>query len=154
MPLSKAFEIFFSYAHEDELLRDQLAKHLRNLERQQMITAWHDRCITAGKEWAGQIDQHLNTAHIILLLISVDFIDSDYCYDVELTRAMERHAAGEARVIPVILRSCDWSGTSFAKLQALPRNAKPVRDWRNQDQAFLDIAKGIRKAIQELPVNP
>ncbi len=154
MSQSTPIEIFFSYAHEDEGLRDQLAKQMRTLERQRVISAWHDRRITPGKEWAGQIDQHLNTARIILLLISTDFIDSNYCYDVELTRAMQRHATGEAHVIPIILRPCDWTGTPFAKLQALPRDAKPVRLWRNLDEAFLDIVKGIREVIKDIHANP
>ena len=78
------------------------------LKRQDIITAWYDREISAGTEWEGSIDAHLNTAHVILLLISADFLASDYCYDIELTRAMERHAVGDARVIPVILRDVDW----------------------------------------------
>ncbi len=103
----RTLELFFSYSHKDEKLRDKLATQLRTLERQQVLTAWHDRRITAGTEWAGQIDAHLHTADIILLLVGADFIDSNYCYDIELERALERHAAGEARVIPVIVRPCD-----------------------------------------------
>lgn len=147
---SQAIEVFFSYAHEDEKLRDELEKHLKFLQRQGVIKAWHDREISAGTEWAGEIDVHMNTANIILLLISADFLASDYCYDIELTRAMERHTAGEARVIPVILRPVDWNSAPFSKLQALPKNAKPVTEWENRDQAFADIAKGIRKAVEEI----
>lgn len=142
--------IFFAYAREDENLRDELQKHLSILERQGVITSWHDRKIGAGKEWKGEIDTHLNTARVILLLISSDFIDSDYCWDVEVKRAMERHEAGEARVIPVILRPVDWKSAPFGKLQALPTDAKPVTRWENQDEAFLDIARGIRAAVMEL----
>ncbi|HKP12653.1 MAG TPA: toll/interleukin-1 receptor domain-containing protein, partial [Blastocatellia bacterium] len=79
-------EVFFSYSHKDEKLRDKLADHLRILERQSVISSWHDRRITAGSEWAGQIDEHLNTAHVILLLISEAFLASDYCYDIEMKR--------------------------------------------------------------------
>lgn len=143
-------EVFFSYSHQDEQLRDELAKHLSILKRQGIITAWYDREISAGTEWAGEIDAHLNTAQVILLLISADFLASDYCYDIELTQAMERHAAQEARVIPVILREVDWKGAAFGKLQALPKNALPVNNWANRDQAFADIARGIRKAVEEL----
>ncbi len=147
---NQVIEVFFSYAHEDEQLRDELAKHLKLLERQKVITAWHDRKITAGTEWSGQIDKHLESAKIILLLVSADFLASDYCYDVELKRAMERHEAKEARVIPVILREVDWEGTSFGKLQAIPKNAMPVTNWSNRDQAFADIARGIRRAVEKL----
>ena len=113
-----------------------------------MIDNWHDRQISAGNEWANEIDEHLNTACIILLLISADFLASDYCYDVEMKRALERDTAGEARVIPVILRSVDWQNASFGKLQALPKDGTPVTSWNNQDEAFTDIARGIRAAIE------
>ena len=148
--MPEAIKIFFSYAHEDEDLRDELAKHLSILQRQGVITAWYDREISAGTEWAGEIDKHLNTAQVILLLISADFLASNYCYDIELTRAMERHAARAARVIPVILREVDWKGAHFGKLQALPTNAEPVDNWASRDRAFADIARGIRKAVEEL----
>lgn len=88
---SMRVEIFYSYSHKDEKLRDRLEKHLSILKREGVISGWHDRKITGGKEWAGQIDEHLNSAHIILLLVSADFVASDYCYDVEVKRAMERH---------------------------------------------------------------
>ncbi len=143
-------EVFFSYSHRDEQLRSELEKHLSILKRQGIITAWYDREISAGTEWAGKIDEHLNTAQIILLLISADFLASNYCYDIELKRAMERDAAREARVIPVILRDVYWKGAPFGKLQALPKNAEPVTNWANQDQAFKDVAIGIHKAVEEL----
>ncbi len=147
---NQVFEVFFSYAHEDEKLRDELAKHLKLLERQGVISAWHDREITAGTEWKDQIDEHLESAKIILLLVSADFLASDYCYEVELKRAMERHETKEARVIPIILREVDWKGALFGKLQALPKNAEAVTNWDNRDQAFADIARGIRKAVEDL----
>ena len=111
-----SIEVFYSYSHEDEELRQQLENHLSILRRQGVITDWHYRQIGAGREWEGEIDAHLNTAHVILLLISSDFIASDYCYDVEMQRAMERHEAGEARVIPVILRPVDWEAAPFSHL--------------------------------------
>ena len=147
---SEPVEVFFSYAHEDEALRDELEKHLAILKRQGVITGWHDRKIGAGREWEGEIDAHLNTARVILLLISPDFLVSDYCYDVELKRAMQRHDAREARVIPVILRPVDWKGAPFGKLQALPKDAKPVTLWDNRDEGFRDVARGIREAVEEL----
>lgn len=153
-PPTKIIEVFFSYCHEDEDLRDNLEKHLSILKRQGVITDWHDRQIVAGTEWKGKIDERLNTASIILLLISADFLASDYCYDVELARAMERHEAKQARVIPVILREVDWKGAPFGKLQALPRNAEPITNWMNSDAAFADVARGIRKAVEEIATNP
>lgn len=144
--------LFYSYAHADEILRDELDKHLKLLQRQGIITAWYDRDITAGTEWATAIDQNLNTADIILLLISANFLASDYCYDTELTRALDRHTQGEARIIPIILKPCDWEFAPFGKLQALPiahgAGAKAVTTWNNQDEAFLAIAQGIRKVAE------
>ena len=142
--------LFYSYSHKDEALRDELETHLSLLRRQGVVRGWHDRRIAAGTEWAGQIDQHLDTADIILLLVSADFLASDYCYDKEMTRALERHEAGTARVIPVILRPCDWHSAPFGKLQALPKDGKPVTTWKNRDEAFTDIARGIREAAASL----
>lgn len=141
--------LFYAYAHKDEQLVRGLETHLALLKRMGVISEWHDRKVGAGREWAAEIDEHLNAAKIILLLISPDFLASDYCYDIEVKRALERHEAGEARVIPVILRSTDWKGAPFSNLQALPSNAKPVTSWADRDEAFLNIAQGIRKAAEE-----
>jgi hypothetical protein len=147
---TQSMKLFFSYAHKDEPLRDELAKHLSLLKRQNIITDWHDRNITAGTNWAQAIDDNLDIANIILLLISSDFLASDYCYDKEMTRALEHHNQGTARVIPIILRPCDWHSAPFGKLQALPKDAKPITQWSDQDAAFTNIAQGIRKAVEEL----
>jgi hypothetical protein len=146
-------EVFYSYSHRDEGLREELQKHLSVLRRNGIIDDWHDRKISPGSEWGSEIDTHLNSAKIILLLVSPDFLASDYCYGIEMKRALERHEAKEACAIPVILRHCDWYGAPFAKLQALPRDAKPVTAWTDTDEAFTDIAKGISRAVGEL-MNP
>ena len=143
-------ELFYAYSHKDEELREQLENHLAPLRREGILADWHDRKIGSGREWKGQIDEHLNTSHVILLLISSDFIASDYCYDVEMTRAIERHESGEARVIPVILRPVDWERSPFGSLQALPKDGNPVTRWEDRDEAFLDIARGIRQVVEEL----
>jgi hypothetical protein len=143
-------EVFFSYSHKDEKHKDSLLAHLSQLKHENKIRDWHDRKIGAGTEWAGQIDEHLNSAQVILLLVSSDFLASRYCYDVEMNRAMERHEAREARVIPIIVRPCDWHSAPFGKLQALPTDGKPVTDYKSRDEAFTVIAKGIRAAIAGL----
>jgi len=148
-PLSKAIEIFLAYAHEDEKLRNELEKRLVTLQRQGLITAWHDSHIIAGSDRKQEIKKHLNNAGIILLLVSPDYIASDECYEIE-KRAMERHNAGEARVIPIILHYADWEEASFSNLEVLPANHVPVTAWPNQGQAFLEIVKGIRKAVDDL----
>jgi len=150
----KPIHLFYSYAHEDESFRQALEKHLVLLKRQGSIHGWHDRNISAGQEWAGAIHEALEASQIILLLISADFLASDYCYDVEMTRALAKHNAGEARVIPIIVRSVDWGEAPFSKLQALPTDAKPVKSWSDPDDAWTDVAKGIRRAVQEIKANP
>jgi pimeloyl-ACP methyl ester carboxylesterase len=147
---SQPIEIFFSYSHSDEVLKDKLVTHLSTLRRSGVIESWHDRQITADAEWMGSIDKHLESARIILLLTSPDFLASDYCYDIEMARAMERHTHGTARVIPIILRNCSWQDAPFGKLQALPKNAKPVKNWKDMDEAFIDVVAGIKKAIAEM----
>ena len=136
--------VFFSYSHADEALRNELEKHLSVLRREDVITTWHDRRIGPGEELHGQINGQLNSADIVLLLVSADFLASDYCYDVEMIRAMERHERGEARVIPVILRPCDWHGAPFGALMAVPSDGKPVTKHASLDDGFLEVARAIR----------
>jgi hypothetical protein len=135
-----SIEIFFSYAHKDEKLREDLEKQLSLLKWQGLITGWHDRRIVAGQEWSSAIDVHLDRAQIILLLISPDFIASNYCYEIEMQRAMERHKRGETHII---LRPVDWHDAPFGKLEVLPTEGKAVTKWRNRDEAFLNVSKGI-----------
>jgi eukaryotic-like serine/threonine-protein kinase len=146
--------LFYSYAHEDETLRKQLELHLSLLHRQGLLSSWHDRAILPGTDWAGAIDKYLNGANIILLLVSASFLASDYCYDREMVRALERHKLGEARVIPIIMRPCDWQHSPFAHLQCLPRNIKPITTWSNQDEAFVSITQELRKIIVQHASNP
>lgn len=145
-------KVFYSYAHEDKKLRTILEKHLANLKQLGLINDWHDRNINAGQEWAREIDTNLNTADIILLLISPDFLHSDYCYSIEMKRALERYENGTVKVIPILLRHVDYEGALFSHLQALPTDAIPVTDrkWRNCDEAFLEVAQGIRKVVKQL----
>jgi len=150
---SQPLSVFISYSHADEVFMDTLITHLSAMKRQGLVKNWYDRCITGGKEWEGQIDDHLESSSVILLLISADFISSDYCYDVELSCAMKKHSEGTATVIPVFLRPCDWKELPFGKLQGLPKDARPVTKWGNRDEAFTVIAKGVRKVITGLLVS-
>ncbi len=146
--MTEALNVFYSYARQDEALRDELASHLTILERRGIIQSWHNRQISAGEERASRIHDKLNAADIILLLVSPAFLASDDCWDVELKRAIARHETGKAQVIPIILRPVDWSDAPFAELQPLPWDAKPITTWANRDQAFLDVAKQLRKVIE------
>ncbi len=147
---SSALDVFFSYCRCDEKLRDVLEKHLTLLKRDGSIRAWHDRRIGAGREWQGEIDRRLDSADLILLLISPDFLASDYCFDREMGRALERHEAGEARVVPVILRPTDWQSGDLARLQALPAGGRAITKWGNRDEAFVDVVRGLRRVVAEL----
>src|SRR6266536_3324950 len=141
-------KIFLCYAHEDEMLLKQLKKHLKPLERQGLIEIWYDREIKAGTVWKHEISQHLNDAQIILLLVSPDFINSEYCYGTELKRALERHESGGARVIPVIGRPVYWQGI-LGHLQTLPRDGIPITDpyWHDQDRALHSVVEGLRQIV-------
>ena len=147
---SKPITIFYSYSHKDERYRDDLASSLALLKRQGLIREWYDRDLVAGERWEDAIYRELDSATVILLLISRDLINSDFIWGQELKRAMDRHAAGQARVIPVVIRPADWQASPLGALQALPKNAKPITLWQNRDSAWLDVAKGIRAAIAEL----
>ena len=150
----KPVKIFISYSHRDEKLRQRLETHLYALKREGLIEAWQDRRIAAGQDWAGVISENLEGSQIILLLVSADFIASPYCYETEMARALEKHESGEARVIPVIIRPVDWKGTPFAHLQVLPTNGRPVVKWAIRDDAWLNVAEGIRRVVEELGREP
>ena len=142
--------VFFSYSHADEVLRDQIEKQLSLLKRQGLIDTWHDRRIGAGSDFAKEIDEHVDSDDIILLLVSPDFLDSDYCYEREMGRALERHEAGDAVVIPIILRHCEWQHAPFGKLNAVPSDGRPVTKFPDRDEALLEVAKGVRAAAERV----
>lgn len=143
-----ALRIFFSYSHDDEEQRNQLEKHLALLKRQGLIEAWHDRRIVAGEHIDDSIDAELERADIVLLLVSASFIASDYCYSQEMERALERHARGEAHVVPVIVKNCDWHGAPFGKLKAVPKDGKAITSWANPDDAYTDVAREVRALVE------
>jgi hypothetical protein len=150
----QAIRFFYTYSHKDEALRDELEEALALLKRQGLISGWHDRAIVAGQQWADHISEHLESARIILLLVSASFLASDYCYGKEMGRALEKHEAGEATVIPVIVRPCDWHEAPFAKLQGLPKDGKAVTSWPNKDEAWTDVAVKLRRAVRAMTANP
>lgn len=140
--------VFVSYSHMDELLRSELAKHLKPLVHEKLILPWDDHKILPGDIFATEIDKALDCADIILLLISPDFVNSEYCYGKEMLRALERHELAKARVIPIIARPVDWHSAPFGSLKALPTDGRPIVSWPNQDEAFVNVVKGIRLAIE------
>lgn len=149
-----AVELFYSYAHEDIKLCDLLETHLKALQRSGLIRSWYDRKIQKGSEWAPEIKAAMERAGIILLLLSPDFMASDYCYEIELPLAMKRHEAGDAVVIPILLRPFVYRDAPFAKLQMLPTGARAVIEWGRRDEAFNDVAAAIRTVILERRLEP
>jgi internalin A len=145
--------LFYSYSHKDETLRNELETHLKLLQRQGLLVTWHDRHIEAGEEWKVRIDENLERADIILLLVSADFIASEYCYEKEMRRAMERHEVGEACVIPVIVRDVNWRIAPFVKLQAWPTDGKAVTLWNNKDSAWRNVSEGIERVVEAMGRN-
>ncbi len=147
---SPPYTLFYSYSHEDEELRDLLDKQLIMLRRSGLIREWHDRKILPGDQWDKEISKYLDAARIVLLLISSDFLASQYCYDIEANRALERYEKGEVCLIPIILRPVVWQLTPFSKIQALPKNALPVEQWDDLDLAFVNVCEGILAVIMSL----
>lgn len=146
----KEIKLFYCYAREDKILRDELELHLSGLKRYYHLINWHDREILPGEEWEKAIDAHLDTSHLILLLISPNFMASDYCYGKEMKRALERHREGNCCVIPILIRPVHLEKESFSNLQMLPTDAKAITRWPNRDEAFADTAKGISAAVKKV----
>jgi len=148
-PHRPAVSLFCSYAHEDGKLRQQFERSISHLMRERLIEVWHDGEIVPGKEWLAEIDRELAAADVIILLVSPDFMQSAFINQVELKRAIERHEAGKVRVIPIILRPVSTLG-ALAKLEALPRKAKPVTTWKNRDSAWVDVAQGLERVLKDM----
>jgi len=147
-------KVFISYSHKDESHREDLEEQLSMLKRQNIISVWHDRKITAGDDWKMRIDENLESADIIIFLVSPSFLGSDYCYDVEVKKAQERHEEGAASIISIIVRSCDWTGCEFSKFQAVPTDARPITLWEDKDSAWLNAVNGLKKHINEFSPKP
>lgn len=145
-----ALHVFVSYSHQDEEIKNEFLKHLSPLKRRNLIADWHDRKIEAGTQWEHIISENLKNADIIVLLISIDFINSDYCYDIEMETALDRESAGQAVIIPVIARSCMWKQTRFSAFQALPTDGKAIATWPYRDEALTVVAEGIQQVAERL----
>ena len=142
--------LFISYSHRDQEFAEALRTHLKSLERTGVVEVWYDRMIPAGAIWRGEIDRNLEGAHVIIILLSADFFESDYCYQGEMGRALERNRAGEALVIPVVVRAVVWENSPLGELQALPEGARPVVEWEYPDRAWTSVVLGILKTEAQL----
>lgn len=148
-----SIRIFYSYSHRDERYKDTLQTHLAILKRQEYIQEWHDRRIAPGENWKEEIDLNLERANIVLLLVSSNFLASDYCYDTETVFALEQHSDKKSIVVPIIIKPCLWDKSHFSHLQALPKNGKPITTWKNKDEAWLDVANGLVRVIEQCNKN-
>lgn len=138
---------FISYAHADEEHRRALETHLSLLRRKGVLHLWTDRRIGVGDEWKSSINQAVESADLFLILVSADLLASDYCWDEEMARAIERHREGKATVVPIFVRPCDWADAPFARFQGAPRDAKAITSWANRDEAWADVATALRRWI-------
>lgn len=143
-------QVFISYSHKDEVLKDELLKHLAALKRSKCISEWNDRKILAGQTLDSKIDENIKKANIILLLISSDFIASDYCYEKEMSLALEREKSNEVHVVPVIMRHCDWQSSPFSHLLACPKDGRPIMSFEDKDEGFADVAITLRKLVEDI----
>lgn len=147
-------KLFVSYSHKDEAFREDLEEHLTMMSREGVISIWHDRKILAGQEWKGQIDDNLEQADIVIFMVSPSFLASDYCFDVEVARALEKKEHGSAEIISIIIRPCDWAAAKFSKYQAVPTDAKAVSTWDNKDEAWLDAVLKIKSHLKNFTPKP
>lgn len=143
-------KLFYSYSHKDEKFKENLSTHLAVLKRRDIINDWHDRKIAPSENWEIEINRALLEARIVLLLVSANFLASDYCYETETIFALERHVNKQCIVVPVIIKPCKWEMAHFSHLQALPENGKAVSTWKNKDEAWLNVANGIALLAEKL----
>jgi hypothetical protein len=148
------WRVFYSYSHKDAALREMLGTYLAPLSHQKKIAEWHDRKIEPGADWETEISAQLESANLILLLVSADFLASEYCFGVEVERALARLKNGEVKVVPVLLKPCLWQESRFSELQIIPRDANAITLWRSPEEAFTDVAAEIRKLVSASPPRP
>ncbi|MFP0195843.1 TIR domain-containing protein [Pseudomonas sp. PHC1] len=144
-------KVFVSYSHEDESYRNDLVKYFSNMVRNKEISTWTDRDISASQKWREEIDNNLNGTQVIIFLVSPDFINSDYCVDVEMARALEMHRENQALIVPIYIRATDVKHSPLAEIHSLPTDRRPIKSWDDKDRAWLDVIEGLRKTIATLP---
>ena len=142
--------VFVSYAHRDERDMERLNAHLKLAERQRLISVWYDRMLKAGDAWDPRILDELNRADIIVMLVSADFLASEYIFEKEFPRALERHRANDATAIAVILKDCEWFQTDVQYIQVLPKDGRPVKKWVQRDTAWTAVATTVRRTAEAI----
>lgn len=150
--MKKSINVFIAYSRKDKEFKDRIYKHLSVLERNKMIKNWYDGLISPGQEWDKKVSEALKKSKIVLLLISANFIASDYCFDRELKKALKRHKSGKSVVIPIILRKCLWKDTPIGNLQVVPKDGIPIDNpiWHNEDEGYYDVVSKIKGVAQNI----
>jgi hypothetical protein len=143
-------KIFISYSHLDETFKAQFTQHLKSLERTGEIEVWHDRQLMGGDDFAGKIDANLSQADVVLLLVSANFIASDYCHEVEMRTALERHEKGQTVVVPVILDFCNWHSSPFGHLTAIPPDGREITRFPNFNEGFNLVVRELSRLVKEI----
>ncbi len=143
-------KIFISYSKTDNDLLQEFIRHLAVLKMQGLIEPWYDAAIDPGDTWSNEIKTQLYKADIIVMLLSSGFMATQEIWETEVKIALERRAQGQVRIVPVILRACDWKSTVFGQIQPLPKNGIPVFKWPDRDEAWLEVAQGIRRVIEKM----
>lgn len=154
MASNRTVKAFISYSHHDSEALKRLHVHLASLKREGRIEAWYDRDILAGDDLDAEIKEQLEKCELFLLIVSPDFLASDYCVETEMSRALERHEAREARVVPIIIEPCDWTNSRLRTLKAVPIDGKPVSEWTNQNTAYLNVIQELRRILDQKPPAP
>jgi hypothetical protein len=149
--MKKPAKAFISYSHIDGAALSRFATHLAMLRREGMLADWVDQKILAGGEIDKEVSRQLDACDLFLPLVSPDFLNSNYCYDTEMKRAIERHESGAIRIVPIIIEPCDWKASPLKRFKALPRDGKPVAEWTNKNNAYLDVVTELRRLIEEMP---
>jgi hypothetical protein len=152
--MAKGLKAFISYSHLDEPALERLKKHMAMLKRDGSIVEWFDQKIMPGGDIDAEISAHLQECELFIPLVTADFLDSKYCYERELARALARHEEGTMRVLPVIVQACDWKASPLGKIKALPKDGKPIADWTNENNAWLDVISQLRRVIEEVFAAP
>ncbi len=141
-------QAFISYSHNDEHYLDLLVKHLAQLKRDGHLQEWTDKAIEAGSNLDEAVASGLNSANLFIALLSPDYLNSNYCYEIEFKKAQEMHEEGQLRIIPIVVEDCDWLNSPFSKLKAIPKDGLAISRWSNQNTAMLDVIQNLRKVLQ------
>lgn len=136
---------FISYSHKDSNYLERLKVHLAQMKRDGLITEWTDEEIHAGGSLNNTISDALTSSKLFLALLSPDYIASNYCYNKEFETAQRMQEVGEIIIVPIIVEPCDWQGTPFGNLKALPKDGKAVSEWTNANNAFLNVIEELRR---------